>query len=90
MNIIDTKGKKGYNPKERFKVVETKPLTNYDRLISKTPEEMASLIAANIDCERCKLIHHAEDGLCPTEYGKACSDLWINWVKAQADKDKQI
>ena len=70
MNIIDTKGKKGYNPKERFKVVETKPLTNYDSLISKTPEEMANALAS------------VETGV--NTYGDDVYYHWLSWLKSPA------
>ena len=84
MNIIDTKGKKGYNPKERFKVVETKPLTNYDRLISKTPEELAEWF--------CRVQFRAGD-VCPPEHGwtlcqyaEGCKDCWLSWLKSPVEE----
>ena len=84
MNIIDTKGKKGYNPKERFKVVETKPLTNYDRLISKTPEELDGWLTEKMHCIDCP-----QEEKCML-YGRSmnCKSMWLEWLKAPVEVQK--
>ena len=65
----------------------SKPQTNYDRLISKTPEELAELIGDNIDCNICKEKHSA-DG-CPRTDEKDCYGVWLDWLKSPADKEDE-
>lgn len=58
-----------------------KPLTNYDRIVSKTPEELATLISDNIDCGVCENVF----GLRPCSKSDRCSpDVWIDWLKQEA------
>ena len=54
-------------------VSKRKPKTNYDRIISKTPEELAKCIA-NIECE-------------PTEAcaGKSCDQCILEWLKQEGE-----
>ena len=67
-------------PKER------KPQTNYDRLISKTPEELAVI------CEDACPPHWHE---CPPIKGEemelksACQKCWLDWLKSPVE-EKQI
>lgn len=52
--------------------------TNYDRLISKTPEEMARFIASQRrDCYHCPVIKCVD----------TCKVSWLNWLKAPANKE---
>jgi hypothetical protein len=61
-----------------------KPTTNYDRLIRKTPEEMAEKIGGSIDCEVCKTMHHSESGECPCRPHQSCVDFWLDWLRQEA------
>lgn len=61
--------------------------TNYDLLISKTPEELARWIAENTGCsdwchlsEQCAKNHEIDEAHC-------CITEWYNWLKAPADKE---
>lgn len=62
-----------------------KPITNYDGLVSKSPEELAWVIVESIDCEVCKTLHNAEDGRCPCKPNQSCGDLWLDWLKQEAE-----
>lgn len=53
------------------------PLTNYDRLISKTPEEMAEWINNN-SCLCAPGKEPCEDG--------ECEECWLDWLKQEAEK----
>ena len=58
-----------------------KVLTNYDRLISKTPEEMARRIAARTACMDCILLEE-----CNRRTGRRrCVDMWLDWLKSPAE-----
>lgn len=63
---------------------EPRQQTNYDRIISKTPEEMAELIGDNIDCSICKEKYSA-DG-CPRTVEKDCYGVWLDWLKAPVEE----
>lgn len=54
--------------------------TNYDRIISKTPEELAVLISENIDCGVCENVF----GLQPCGE-KCCPDFWLYWLQQDAE-----
>ena len=56
-----------------------------NRIRAMSNEELAKLIAENIDCCVCMAIHHAEDNCCPTASGKACPDMWLDWLKKEAE-----
>ena len=65
-------------PKER------KPQTNYDRLISKTPEEMAEWLC---------LTQFREGDFCPLEHGRqycrmadGCRACWLDWLKSPVEE----
>ncbi|MBO5970722.1 MAG: hypothetical protein J6S14_19790 [Clostridia bacterium] len=65
-------------PKER------KPQTNYDRLISKTPEELAEIMASdcppNYPLVNCREYEKYDGNL-------DCCKCWLDWLKAPADKE---
>ena len=67
-----------WNCKKRIK-----PITNYERLIRKTPEEMAEKIGESIDCEVCKTMHNSESGECPSRQHQSCVDFWLEWLKTE-------
>lgn len=59
---------------------ERKPLTNYDRLISKTPEEMAEWLGDKDTCP---------PGACKHMYdGVDCPECWLEWLKQEATDAK--
>lgn len=63
-----------------------KPITNYDRIISKTPEELAEWIETIADCDSCQ--YSWSLGKCLGGDGTsrgACRLKWLNWLKAEAD-----
>ena len=60
--------------------------TNADRIRAMSDEELAKLIAENIDCCVCKSIHHAEDDCCPTVSSKACPDMWLDWLRHEVSE----
>ena len=53
--------------------------TNYDRIISKTPENLATLISENIDCGVCENVF----GLRPCSE-RCCPDFWLDWLRQEA------
>lgn len=62
---------------------EPMPQTNYDRLISKTPEELAIWIAENTGCDDWCI--HSRNGECarkPEDY--CCINMWLYWLKQEA------
>lgn len=60
-----------YNPRN------SKPLTNYDRLICKTPEELADFVAkalyGMLGGQPCLVGEGFED----------CKNRWLNWLKQE-------
>ena len=62
-----------------------KPQTNYDRLISKTPEELAKWIVEIVDCNECEEMHGFR--MCDAVPGKACEDYWAGWLNAPVEVD---
>ena len=70
----------GYDPDPPFYAPTSKPIvTNYDRIISKTPEELATLVSENIDCGVCENVF----GLRPCRE-RCCPDLWLDWLRQEA------
>ena len=64
-------------PKER------KPQTNYDRIISKTPEELAEWLRNVItECSRCPC--NETPVLCE----KPCKECLFDWLKSPTDKEE--
>ena len=54
-----------------------KPVTNYDRIINMTPEELAVFIAENAGCEWCQV---RVDPECDQ-----CAGNWLDWLKQEAE-----
>ena len=58
-----------------------KPQTNYDRFVSKTPEELAKYIAS--------VLQYREGDLCPPTHkcavDKSCEKCWLEWLKAPVE-----
>ena len=77
---IDSDGNEHFDYERDY---EPKPITNYDRIISKTPEELAVLISESIDCGVCKEMHGFR--MCDVAQYKSCEDCWLDWLKKEAD-----
>lgn len=62
------------------------PQTNYDRLISKTPEELAEWIMREpfIGCFAVCPPGTKDGEVCPTS---PCEQCWLNWLKSPVDKE---
>ena len=61
-----------------------KPLTNYDRIISKTPEELAVI------CEDGCPPQHECPPMKSEEAGRRsyCQKCWLDWLKSPVEVDK--
>lgn len=80
------------DPRELAKLFpsrERKPLTNYDLIVSKSPEELAEWIETIVSCERCpsrktvRKIH----GSCVGERvisRASCKLKWLAYLKQEA------
>lgn len=67
----------------------TPVITNYDFLISKTPEELAEWILREPSIMHPLIGHYTFcppgiGGDCPT---RPCKQCWLNWLKSPADKE---
>lgn len=57
---------------------DRKPFTNYDRLISKTPKEMAKWLGDKDTCP---------PGSCQHMYDDVdCAECWLAWLKQEASE----
>lgn len=61
---------------------ERKPITNYDQVISKTPEELAELFANN-DCGYCRI----HDFCFAKGSAMNCEDVWLDWLRQEANDE---
>lgn len=59
------------------------PLTNYDRIISKTPEQLAEFLIQDGDCppermypDSCPMVERITPAV--------CCDCWLGWLKKEA------
>lgn len=72
----------GYDPDPPFYAPTSKPIvTNYDRLISKTPEELAEFMCHNVsngtvNCAFCAV----------AEFCRMGQNGWLDWLKQEADE----
>lgn len=61
---------------------EPKKPTNYKRLISKSPEELAEFLG--------EITNDGEYGLCPTTYCKCtergCAGCWLDWLIEETEE----
>ena len=64
--------------------VPPKPVTNYDLLIRKTPEELAKWIVEIADCDECEEMHGFR--MCDAAPDKACEDCWAGWLMQEAEE----
>lgn len=64
-------------------ILPTPVVTNYDRLISKTPEELAGWISAySENCDDCRHIRSGD----PYVNG-GCYSCWLDWLKSPVEVD---
>lgn len=65
---------------------EPKPITNYDLLIRKTPEELAELFESWIQdcgCNNVPCLGPCKENI--KKYGdKSCQECWLDWLKQEA------
>ena len=61
----------------------TPPLTNYDRIISKSPEELAEFLIQDGDCPP-KRMYPDSCPNCDRVTPKVCYDCWLDWLKQEA------
>jgi hypothetical protein len=57
------------------------PMTNYDRIISKTPEELAEWLYVLND-EHCDSVCPPSDPACPSH--ENCVECWLDWLRQEA------
>ena len=60
-----------------------KPITNYDLLIRKSPDELAEWLANNQDCYACPFFDDGE-GIC--KGGDSCRGMMLDWLKQEVSK----
>ena len=63
----------------KWNALNTKPVTNADRIRAMTDEELAELFWIRADCELCpnKEQHCSDD----------CKKHWLDWLKEEAASD---
>lgn len=69
-----------YKPQKQTNFVYDPIRTNYDRIISKTPEELAKFISENVECF----------ATCPARrdrcgYSDNCRKAWLDWLRQEAE-----
>lgn len=62
------------------------PVTNYFRLISKTPEELAVEIAEKVHCLDCPILEMCCK-LSASSGRTVCVDMWLKWLKSPVEVD---
>lgn len=62
--------------------LKPKSITNYDRITSKPPEELAKWISETIDCGVCEVMHGFR--MCDAAPCETCEDCWAGWLKQEA------
>lgn len=68
----------GYDPEPPFYAPTSKPIvSNYDRIISKTPEELADWLGDTDACPPGECKHIYDDVDCP--------ECWLDWLKQDAE-----
>ena len=66
--------------------IQRKPTTNYDRIISKTPEEFAEYLAP-CACPPIRFNKNTGDIVCPVNKepsASGCKSCWLDWLKQEA------
>ena len=62
-------------------VRKRKPKTNYDRIISKSPEELAKYFAKITECGECEAC--LPNDICMAT-DELCKGAWLDWLKQEA------
>ncbi len=57
--------------------------TNYDRIVSKTPEELAEFLSQDGDCPPERMYPNGCPN-CDRVTPKVCYDCWLDWLKQEA------
>ena len=65
--------------------VQKRIITNADRIRSMTDEELAEFMALNTDCYYCRA---KDNDRCASLATTPCGDIWLDWLKQEADDDK--
>lgn len=63
----------------KWNALNTKPITNADRIRSMSDEELAGWTANNVDCQYCSV----RSEWC-TESEATCKRNWLDWLKQEA------
>lgn len=63
--------------------VKQRPSTNYDRIISKTPEELADFLNQDGSCPP-ERMYPDRCPNCDKVTPKVCCDCWLDWLKQEA------
>ena len=61
----------------------TPVITNYDRLISKAPEEMATWLSAIMGCGYCPTREHCDEVI-QTQF---CKEILLDWLKSPVEEE---
>ena len=67
--------------KRRNPPIRRKPMTNYERLISKTPEELAETYAGG-----CPNGDRLNCGKYYLNGGRDCFNCWLDWLKSSIEE----
>lgn len=68
----------------KWNAMHTKPITNYDLLIRKSPEELAEFFMREYDGEdsfTCPVPHP-----CPTSREASCKQCFLDWLKQEVEE----
>ena len=68
---------------EECGLFKPKPKTNYDRIISKSPEELAEFLIQDGDCPPERMYPNSCPN-CDRVTPKSCYDCWLDWLKQEA------
>ena len=75
----------GNRPSEYYPKKHPKPVTNYDRIVDKTPEELAEWIETIANCDSCQ--YSWSLGKCRGGDGTShatCRLKWLEWLQQEA------
>ncbi len=85
MMVVDTKGAKNYDPKQRFVLVEAMPITHYDQLREMSAEEMAAFaVTIEQGCPPGKIFSQCALESIDSPSLRRCKLCWLDWLKEEA------
>ena len=61
-------------------------ITNADVIKHMSDEKLARLIGDNVDCCICKSMNEFDE--CPCDGVVGCEDIWLKWLRKEADGGK--